>query len=480
MQDDSSLEKNMQQLMSGLEFEPDAAVWENIQRELHPEKKRRVAVWWWLAGVVLLLLFWGGRFWQQTGTKRPAQPAVAVTQQPAPENVAGTQLPQQAGGSETTTEANKASATIISNTKEPASAQPGNTVLAGGAAGVISGKTAKTGSSEKVISDKVHQQPRHWAGKKDAKALRIICEDFVQPSDANSFTPVLAGSGQQSPAVTGKSETVLYTVGDSVEITANNRAGEEKNTPANYPDPFTPVTGIVAPPQVASPKKQWNVYPLIAIGGGTLTGGVKQSSYYSYLVPSPDETNRNTFNSSVGTGGGGASGLTSAELYTSSTKVGPSFKVGFAVERELWRKWKLQTGLQLQYLSYQVNLLYDYQRPVGMSVGKQDYHLRYTMYYAGVPTLLQYQATNGWGISGGVIHNLAISAKEGDNSYSNTIRRYVPAGYLSLDISAGKIAQQQLIVSPFVQYGLQGAFKGNVTDKKVLQAGVQVVWHVKQ
>lgn len=456
---DSSLEKQMQQLMSGLEFEPDAAVWENVEREIHKERKKRIAAWWWLTGLLLLCLS-GGIVWYSTGKKQAARPvAMADTN-----NSAGvTRAPQKQTLSPVTAEKSEMTA-----------ADDAHITTGVGVASVPEQEFVTGYGNKRRVKRTMHTN----ASMQQAQVLMTPADYLQNNQYGESVMDDTAGDiVSVSPLSLPDATIISGAINSSLDETA---AG------SGYPDPFTPAT--LAPPPVISRKHPWRIYPLAGAGVAANIGGVNttysynssyNSSYYS-LVAEPDKSALDNVSSNPNTGTGG--GQTTYYNFKNQRFTHPklAFRAGFELEKYIAPRWRLLTGLQYQYLSYNSVITTSISGIFSSTGGPSTNQFVYKLHYAAVPLLLQYRVSRPIGISAGIFNNLAITGRQNGAVIKQSMRAYIPSASLMLDVLLQGRNQQVWKISPYMQYGFNSSFGATLLDKKMLQGGIQAVFQINK
>lgn len=475
---DSSLEKQLQQLMSGLEFEPDAAVWENVEAEINPKKKKRVAAWWWLTGGILLLCLSGGILWYGKDTHKSAQPV--ASQQHTTEPAATLPPPQQASSTEA---------------KGATAIQPQGDVQASTGAGIAETQaTAPTDGESQVsaLTSASAQAITAGSGGKRSAARSSVAGKINKPANASVFSSGTAGNDvtrQANSATQTANNTVaeyIHTLLPAMDMSVvlhNSKAAVAQAIDKNA---FTPAAGVTPPVSVPQQQKsRWNAYPVVAIGGAANIGGVNTTYGYGsalssglYNLVAPFDRNDNV---SYYPGSGTGSGSLTSYISKRNTYARPAFRLGLEVEYAMANRWRILTGLQYQHVSYKSVIVSQTQSNVNSSVGafsRVTYDFAYVLQYVGIPLQGQYRFSDKLGVSAGVMNNIKLSGKQGGESINNAMRTYVPSALLSLDIMLPGRKEQVWKLSPYVQYGLKSNITGALQDKRMLQLGVQAVWQI--
>jgi hypothetical protein len=521
---DSSLEKQMQQLMSGLEFEPDAAVWENVEREINPKKKKRVAAWWWLTGLLLLCLS-GGILWHSFNSPSATQVAGAAGKPADGAAIVGGGHAGAGEGAVNGSAVNRNKGTITGEGGEAAAKADGAATVNARRVNTGAGVTARDAGT--ATADK---------GITTINTAAVTKNTNTGPVIANSR--ILVRSGKQNRAAGGNTQQQTLAAGVIPQAAANNTVASGNNhstdnatdtyagsvaasgkqadsviqmapwqfsatgaviamyDKTNRPDApavgepsFTPAVGK---PEISVPvkkKQEWEVYPVVAVGAAANIGGENVSysygssilqSQYAYIVQ-PDKSaasdNLNTANPGSGVGGTGTFYLYKTQRFTYAR---PAFRAGLELHKALTPKWRLLTGLQYQFVSYK-SVISTWQNGVFASTSANgvSYDYSYRLHYLAVPLQMQYCFPGRLGITAGIINNIALSGSQREESIRKSMRFWVPSGMLAMDVLLKAGSNGNLFrISPFVQYGLKSSIKGALDDKRMLQGGIQAVWQI--
>lgn len=515
---DSSLEKQMQQLMSGLEFEPDAAVWENVEREIHKKEKKRVAAWWWLTGILLLGLS-GGILWHSFSS-RSATPVAAKTDKPA-ETVpatgavapaapqAGTSTAQEAGATPGPSEA------VNGNIAAPEAAVAGTTPAAAEteAAGAAASSASATGGNRALMVTARHKQRSETTATEKHGTKRAVKNSReAQVNNRYPFARLQEGTAlQQSAALPQQTDMEPAPVENAAppqtdasngtapwqfpavdaSIAFYDKKGQSDITVAGN-NLFTPAVAKPAITTAAVRNTDWKVYPVIAAGAAANVGGLNttysygssSANYAADFIVQPDKAMiQDRFNSSnPGTGTGGGQGQGQFNYYKTErfTYARPAFRAGVELEKDIANRWKLLTGLQYQFVSYKSVIISELTGSFSSAITTHaSYDYSYRLHYLAVPLQMQYCFSQKSGISAGIINSIALAGTQRGESIKMSMRTWVPSAMLSVDLKwkAGNKGNYWKI-SPFMQYGLRNSIKGSLSDKRMLQGGIQAVWQI--
>lgn len=469
---DNSFEKQVQELMRGLELTPDETVWTNLQKELQPEKRRRrFAFWWWLP--LGLLLLGGAWMLYQHQYNNPT----GITQ-PTPQKNTGTPAATGKTGTDSPTTHTPATGWLQHNTVvPPASQTPALTRTTGAAAFVQAGAKA---NEQKNVTPAFPAAGGAMTGD-DLQTgsftrtvfLRFTAGYGIEP--AARFT-IQALSPAGSPAV-----------GSPLRLPENNArvtASAEDKLP-------TADTAHTVMPVVTSKKShRWQLAPFAQAGMSKAGKGIsinRASSVSDYY-------------SNPGSGTGSAS---YSRVYTTQTaKAGLSLKAGLLAEKTLGKKWRFQAGLYYAFSSFtqnsrtlkdSVNTSANFSSIGGLVQSSNEiYHL----HAVGLQLGWHYQLLKQVGLSAGLLNDISIAAEKKtitQNSVSqlnpppvvtairSQAHRYVPAVYFSLDMPVKLEKKHEWWFSPYIQYGAGRSFKSSANMQRnfMWQYGLGISRHIR-
>lgn len=519
---DSSLEKQMQQLMSGLEFEPDAAVWENVEREINKEKKKRIAAWWWLTGVLLLGLS-GGIVWysmNDTSSARPVAAAAAVDSltKPAPKETAAltADKPQQQQAHGRMTSADEKQAAGSGLVEKPSVAITGNNTTQGiaGSQQVVIAKTEviqsgkllqsagslqhssalqNGGSLQNSNASQLNNSPQSSGILKNNNPLQrgnsspnnsLVQNNSLLQNSISFQSNIPVQSSLLADTAVSETTTVLPFIDAGLITSKETDAVNVQPVVSAYYNPFTPA--VIAPLK----KRVWRIFPVAGVGIAANIGGVNTSNgfsnsasgiYYS-LVAAPDKNSvADNISSNPNTGTGG--GSTPIYYYTNQRLTHPkaSFRFGFELEKYIAPRWRLLTGAQYQYLSYNSLIKSKVTGNFSSSLNAtSNTTFLYKLNYVAVPVQLQYRISVPFAVTAGILNSFSLTGRQNDERIKEAMRTYIPSGSLMFDIILYNRKQQVWKISPYVQYGFTSSFKGTLEDKRMLQTGIQAIFQINK
>lgn len=469
---DNSMERQIKDLMEGLEFKPDAAVWDKVKAGINPENKRRV--FGWKIPLLVLLVAAGGFAWWWGHDEAATTPAATVAQ--------------------AETGSRRAEATVVTSADSTISVVPGetSTEITNGSKGKLPASTvsdnAVTASVPKKEAFVTTVVPKAKAENSILSGLKPLGQSGsvsnglpVKEGKTVSATPPVNGAPenddygqkkQQSTPVTQSpaNNSSVAVIGGQDEETATT-----KNAVGSVPDKsVTKVDSAAAPVITASARKTsgWDFYPYI--GGGIAVIKGEQT----YVSPNPDKDQPasapNSFSPIVASSTIGYS--------RSHVKTGTAFSGGVIAEKELFHGFSLQTGLRYQYISYGVTTS-NYKDTIGrmanglyanIPAGGETSTDNYKMHYIGIPVLFHYDVTKPMGITAGIINDFTVAASKNGESVKSSLRTWMPSAYFAFVVKVpdgGRKYRWELM--PYLQYGLSNVYKTG--DQKMVQPGLQLV-----
>lgn len=296
-----TFEHNISQQLDDFKLQPSPIVWQEVDAALHPERKRRFIIWWWLSAAFIGISAIG--YWliiNQTATITPKK--IANIQVVANNLIDNT---------------NK---TAITETKKET-------------------KKLFTIDKKVVITNEKHQKV--LLGKPNL-AMPIYQQNASTNSN-NSGNPTLitnnSSKAENTDNVIVKSDNSNIT---NSPITSFKKYNDSIVT-VTKPNQNIDTNKVTSKDKKVSKQSHW----LVTVGSGFFK---TTSNYYS----------TNTIaNSSAGSvvGGGGFNGSNNnnnsnnLQPTITSPKTGFSVNVGITFNTDLSKKWRLQAGLQYQYLT---------------------------------------------------------------------------------------------------------------------------------
>lgn len=462
---DNSLEKQVKELMDGLEFTPDPAVWNKLEAELSPQKKG--SRFFGRTAIVLLLLCGAGAglfAWLYTSSQKVATEQSSVATNKILPPVADTALsavPVTSGrGQAPVTPADIATDTSVPDIQDIHS----HVNSIGGRQAVYPRRTFKAGSQHisfqgRAIFPKQRQsllplRSSDSRAEKQARAESGSATSFRQDAQLRlNFTPV----------------DNMIAVQEAAEINTGNTF---------LASPTSSLQPAVTAPALISLKgisRRWQITPFVYSGIITHKG----TGYDKTLE------DKNMFASAVIPGGSGVPNFNSQQsvidYVKSSTKSGQAFGAGALVEKQLTSKLSLQLGLRYQYISYDIKNFHMRDSISRMSNGgfatipsfSTTTTDRYRLHYAGIPTLLRYNLSNPVDITAGVINDFALAANKNGESIGEEKRFWTPSAYFAFVVKVPGTGKHQWMIMPYVQYGLFSGTK-MTGSQRMLQSGLSV------
>jgi hypothetical protein len=464
---DNSLERQIKDLMGGLEFKPDAAVWNKVRAEIAPAKKPRVAAWWMFA--LLLLLAGAGTFILfQTQSSPAHQAATAKTTAPGAGTIALSSVAPATGSVAGAVQEGNTTATTPAGDVFSQQAQ-----VAAQQAGTSSAAIAQVTSSPKGASTTTAAGITPVPGK--PLPVRTAAKGHQMITSAGTLA-----AEPDEPALQASFASPALIFNDySIIAQEKHLVSQDKLTPALSSQSLPPVAA--APPVIQRKSRSaWQLVPFANAGIATAAVGVsspvdeaeERAKMLSNMLQTP--------NSQVST----------LEYSKSRFEPGYTFGAGIVAEKQLLGKLKLQTGLRYQYTTYRVTTAYIVDSITRLVSGSfagalatvptlydtkvENYHL----HYIGVPVLLQYDLSEPLGITGGIMNDFVLAAKRNKTSIKSDMRSWVPSAYFSFAIKIPGNGKYQWQVMPYVQYSLSNIMKV-ATDHRLLQPGIQVQLRLK-
>lgn len=469
---DSSLEKQMQQLMSGLEYEPDAAVWEKIRKEIGPEKKRRGAMWRWLSAAGILMAVSAGVVWYYTTSSPSGIVADSIVLHKPASVLADTVTPLT--GDKT--------AFVRTDSARGSDQHIMNPVT--GTASVPATAFATNDLTRHTTTN------NHSITGMPVTEVGAASDDHLYNKPAKQPL-VLEGNTLPITSATSSKQAISVMTTDSITATAVMKdrniaiVVQAMNPLLLQSNPFMPVTGIVAPVIVpAKIKSEWIAEPFVRVGLATSSTGIaaadqesSQSMDKSYFLVPPDYTG--FYSGVTGPGSGtGTVGQVTKTSYSTTTRPDLAFAAGIRGYKQIARRWTTGVGIQYEYLSYNT-IITTHVQNVPLQNNSADLYtysvsekVRYQLHYIGIPLTMRYQLLKSLGVSAGIINDVCVSGRQGKLEIGKDLRWYVPSAYLSFDMAL-PVKKQVLYITPYVQYGLLSPYKTILQDKRTWQTGLQ-------
>ncbi len=320
----TNFEKDVQQKMDELSLSPSATVWERVELEIRPEKRKRRGIFWLLLAALLLL---GGEWWlhqsfennhresveknsRQNHTKQTAEAPTTITDNQA-ENKKGNET--EKGSSQIKTSPTKNTATFGEKTKPVK----------------ISSLVAKRKASFKTQSGAVAVQAS-VNKKPETTAVDIISKADAAPIENESTKAVATVDSMR-----------LQTIATQLSIDKTDLVKiKEERKEASLPgiDSIAKNNDSVSKKKMASASKWRRQVGFSAGISGYATGPFFQSF----------NSSRSSYNASA-LSSPGTPAVTAAQ--SSPTASGFHFSLDFLMVKSLSKRWEFSIGLQYAYTS---------------------------------------------------------------------------------------------------------------------------------
>lgn len=467
---DNSLEQQIRDLMGGLEFKPDAAVWDKVRAEIAPEKKRRVIAWWF--PVLLLLLLGGGIVALFNRSGKPAlngQQAVTTVKATAPAADNTTIIPEPAttGGADaavTGKPTNENNTTVTAVTGAGITASSGTNQ-------VIVPKTRPVVQTTTHTIANIKPSDRPTLQGNSATTNNAILVNVV--TDERSADPVQQFLLLPDPAIVQQDQLLI--------------SQEPLTAIADPKNPFQPALAMPSPPVIKRKDAgKWQTLFFVNTGVNAVKAAdnmsvadeqkrqiiEQQNKSQSFAIGSPGTTIGNPFATS------------NTLVYTKSrVSSGAAFGAGVLAGKRLSDRWEIETGLRYQYAAYTITTSYLTDSFARSSVTGQFANIptvnatevyHYQLHYLGIPVLLHYKLGKPLGITAGLMNDFVVIARQNSQSVRSEMPVWNPAAYFSFAIKIPGGDKYQWQVMPYLQYGLSAVFK-NFSEQRLLQPGVQVL-----
>jgi hypothetical protein len=445
-------EKEVQRKMEELKLRPSAPVWEKIEMEITPGKKRRRGMLWLFLGALLL---GGGAYLayqsitaneQLTGHRMPTKPLDSIKT-----STTSPSLQKQS------TSAPSPDTFILHRTPTPV---PEPSEIEGNASWQrkkqeISAGNTNRNNKLKVLSpsveDHVKEDPKKQSG------VIISVPIAIQDSKINE-------KAKTEKEIVTKQESLLLTEDRLQE--AVPRYIDSVRTPANKIVQPTTMADSSLKKKVAS-NKQWHKQATIAIGKSSYSTGPLFSNVVNDLSSSP-----------LSSAAGGSANYKPVE-----TKGAPGFTAGLSFIRKLSEHWELSFGLQYAYYSTTMNVGSSRRNDTTIrfgtgsfstsqyytNAGSKEYTNRF--HVVEVPVTITYQPSVGlplylsFGAAyGRVISTNALTFSSTANLYyqneENYLRNMLPV-FTALQVELFAKKKVSLRVGPTLQYNLLKLRKEN-------------------
>ena len=284
-------EKNIEQKLNSFSIEPSAQIWAEVEKALHPPRKKRGLLWWWvpLAGIIMFGIFvwkYNNKHWNETSVEN----TIANNTQ----NKTAIIHPQ------------KDSTVAIQSAKE---------------------KTASNFNALVIPKNKIQEQNKTsnniWIDNKNISEKKTTTID-----NAESKKNIIEESKAVVAAAQNNNATFII---DSTQKTAT--AFVKQDSVAKQKDSLENNISFHQLKKIKAPTQQW--YFVVDAGSLTINDFTLLPSIYA-----PNYSN-------AVTAGGGSS--QSSTLYTINSKTGFHFTTGVRYRKEMSTKWNFEVGLQHHY-----------------------------------------------------------------------------------------------------------------------------------
>lgn len=320
-----SFERDIQRKMDELRLTPSAPVWEKIETEIKPEKKKRRGILWLLFAGLLLV---GGGWWgYQSLLNKPAELSGPLktdtlqTPKPSSKTVAENIPAKEVENSVATLTPERKKQSVNKPVQSRKSENKETTAQA-----MVQGMPAKTSYEEEKFMVENNPVPvNNPSGRKQQIVTNRNTEESLQRNDAAQSLPTPLPVIKPLGAV------------DTTETMTADSNSKKAVVPQELPKP---VTDTVLKKKVASKSKKWRKEVMIAIGGSNYTAGPLFGS-----SAARDAIANSNYLSSGG-------GFAQTPVYRpSKTTAGLGFSAGFGLGKKLSTKWEISFGLQYAYYS---------------------------------------------------------------------------------------------------------------------------------
>lgn len=293
-----TLEKNIEQKLNGFSIEPSAQIWAEVEKALHPPRKKRGLLWWWvpLAGIIMLGIF----VWEYN-SKHLNEASVENTIVNDMQNKTAIIHPQ------------KNSTAAIKSAKEKAAKEKTENNF--NALVILKNKIQEPNKkSNTVLIDNENILEKRTTNINNAESNKKIIEeskaDIVSSSQNNNATPII----------------------DSTQKTAT--AFIKQDSAAKQKDSSVNNTGFTQLKKAKTPTQQWH----FVVDAGSLT--INDFSLLPVIYYDPNYSYAVT---------GGGSAPQNTLLYATNSKTGFHFTTGVRYRKEMSPKWNIEVGLQHHY-----------------------------------------------------------------------------------------------------------------------------------
>lgn len=523
---DNSLERQIQKMMEGLEFKPEAAVWEKVKAEIAPAKKKPLLNWRFplllllLAGVSTgIWMLWNnntpGTLTAQKDNTTYNNDTTTTSNGAAAFNQDGTANPKgiaDPNGPVPSPETARPDGTVHS----AETARPDGTVLQDGITNSlaetdksnIKQSTPNNGGTKQKSADSWDLTGSNATAKAGLTVTTTTGTPLVK-TQASGKTRTFAETQKLAPktnnALNARSKQQQWAANKAENNEEYNQAPENSAIGDRSSLSYQVETDIVAVarPQVlasgtvpkltrsqqqqfgqhalvnnpvivrAQRNSDWHFMPFLAGGivkiNGDNDGGIStyEKAYYDNL------------NASFAPTAGAPVAVRAVVNYDTKVKTGKAYSIGFLADHKLIGKLSFQTGLRYQYISYSTFTVINTDSigrfgngyaSLSASTVSDDYN--YRMHYLGIPVFLHYDLTNPVGITAGVINDFMVGANKDGTSLQGAMKVWNPNAYFAFVINIPGSEKLQWKIMPYLQYGLKPLSKTG--NQRLLQPGLQL------
>ncbi|MBN9298067.1 MAG: PorT family protein [Filimonas sp.] len=481
---DKSLEQQMQEMLSGLEFKPDDKVWEVVRTEIREDKKRRFAFWWWLLPAILVGGIGAGLYLHKgSGAKQTTPPAITqhaekpggkIVQQQQPVNTITDNVNKDADEEKTGTTLSHDQLITSAHTQEK-NAQ--RTVSEKDKEGNFS-----AGQSKVVQANTTSQKSDLPVGNGQAQSKPVDNILQSQVTSPDTKTEIPGQSVVQEPVVV-KTETVLVTKDQHSEPVVQK----------------TDSAATAAPAAVIAHAKKNKAWKFSAVADGSVARLTKAISflpgandgrlYADYAVSNPNSGSSQNY----------------IATYRQQTPLkGYSWSIGLRAEKSLNDRFSFITGLQYQYVHYANSTYTAKDSFVYVSASSSftnagritsaGVNVDYSLHYLSIPLLLQYKIAKPVYVFGGLQSSFLLSAKRSEKNidYLNQSNlttsgsakpgfySYQAALMLGANVAVYDGKKYTWFVAPHIDYGLSKTFKEDLERNNALRYGLQLSIQLKR
>jgi hypothetical protein len=440
-----NFEKKVQEKLEDLYLQPSVPVWEKIELQLQPEKRRRVVFWWLLA----LVLLSGAGLWLLTGKK---DRQAGATLQSVPVAIKPSEKKQ----------------TITTGEEEPKnSAQSTQKRPADNRAKDVSSQAMSSTNPSTLRAATI--TPVAQEGSHSLKTLQADkVPNTIQEDRSTKPADIVLAEEKPAPSLSESNKTF--------DTLSAQKASEEKK------ERLLPVTDS-SKRKVAAAKQNWSGKILLAAGISNFLSS--QSVSNSYASPAQSTTPGST---------------TSRTTQRPDNKPGFSFSIGYAVEKKLSGRFSISVGLQYAYYSTRQKVGSFKVRDTALRFQDKAFEVsgfyssvssgtatqtNYTnqMHLVELPLSLQYRPFSGLPISftggasyGRLAHSNVLTYDAAANIYyvnKENNRRHSLALFSAVQYTVPSKNQLKVRFGPVIQYNVLPLQKVSNTKQHLLFAGLK-------